>query len=156
MSTNEEVILDIVNAVGDHVLELDIRDSIQASTVSSRCSITHIATDGVYFSSARTVSYVVLAQASRQTIIVKCTTPGMYYLTNYPDNTLRPGLVDDEIRFSQNIITLTVTGTVLNTNAVQSLILSTIARPYYLNDLTGISSSFVSQWQVSVEQRMKN
>ena len=50
------------------------------------------------------------------------------------------------------MVTLNVVGSSAGTNVVGTLDLSTITRPSYLNDLTSISSSSVTKWELSVEQ----
>ncbi|KAJ3228414.1 hypothetical protein HDU81_006178 [Chytriomyces hyalinus] len=151
MLPGKPVVLDIVNAVGDVNIELDIRDSPQASTVSSSCSLVQIASDGIYFTSVRTLGYVAMVPGNRVSIIIQCTKPGTYYLTNMPDDVLRPGLTDNETRFQQSMVTLVVGGTSeTKFTSYDSLNLSTIVRPAQLKDT--LNTVVTSKWELSVEQ----
>ncbi|KAJ3228413.1 hypothetical protein HDU81_006177 [Chytriomyces hyalinus] len=151
MLPGKPVVLDIVNAVGDVFIELDIRDSPQASTVSSSCSLVQIASDGIYFTSVRTLGYVAMVPGNRVSIIIQCTKPGTYYLTNMPDDVLRPGLTDNETRFQQSMVTLVVGGTSeTKFTSYDSLNLSTIVRPAQLKDT--LNTVVTSKWELSVEQ----
>ncbi|KAJ3396938.1 hypothetical protein HDU80_009796 [Chytriomyces hyalinus] len=151
MMPGTPVVLDIVNAVGDVIIELDIRDSPQASSVSSSCSLVQIASDGIYFTSVRTLGYVAMVPGNRVSVIIQCTKPGTFYLTNMPDDSLRPGLTDNETRFQQSMVTLVVGGaeTVAFTS-YDSLDLSTIVRPVQLKDT--LNTVVTSKWELSVEQ----
>ncbi|KAJ3277974.1 hypothetical protein HDU76_010090, partial [Blyttiomyces sp. JEL0837] len=149
MTTGENVVIDIVNAVGDHNLELDIRESVQGTSITTKCTITHIASDGIYFTKSRSAKYVTFVPSTRQSIIISCSSPGTYYFTNVPDDTLRPGFTDNETRFQQNMVTLIVTGTATQSTPF-SIDLSTIPRPTWLSDLTNaVATSF---WELNVEQ----
>ncbi|KAJ3244248.1 hypothetical protein HDU77_009984 [Chytriomyces hyalinus] len=151
MMPGTPVVLDIVNAVGDVIIELDIRDSPQASSVSSSCSLVQIASDGIYFTSVRTLGYVAMVPGNRVSIIIQCTKPGTYYLTNVPDDSLRPGLTDNETRFQQSMVTLVVGGTeTVAFTSYDSLDLSTIVRPVQLKDT--LNTVVTSKWELSVEQ----
>ncbi|KAJ3232953.1 hypothetical protein HDU78_006731 [Chytriomyces hyalinus] len=134
MMPGTPVVLDIVNAVGDVVIELDIRDSPQASSVSSSCSLVQIASDGIYFTSAKTLGYVAMMPGNRASIIIQCTKPGTYYLTNIP-----------------SMVTLVVGGTETTAfTSYDSLDLSTIVRPVQLKDT--LNTVVTSKWELSVEQ----
>ncbi|KAI8835380.1 Cupredoxin [Chytriomyces cf. hyalinus JEL632] len=151
MTPGTPVVLDMVNAVGDVNIELDIRDSPQASSVSSSCSLVQIASDGIYFTSVRTLGYVAMVPGNRVSIIIQCTKPGTYYLTNVPDDSLRPGLTDNETRFQQSMVTLVVGGTEATAfTSYDSLDLSTITRPVQLKDT--LNTVVTSKWELSVEQ----
>ncbi|KAJ3266664.1 hypothetical protein HDU77_011413 [Chytriomyces hyalinus] len=151
MMPGTPVVLDIVNAVGDVVIELDIRDSPQASSVSSSCSLVQIASDGIYFTSVRTLGYVAMVPGNRVSIIIQCTKPGTFYLTNVPDDSLRPGITDNETRFQQSMVTLVVGGTeTTEFTSYSSLDLSTIVRPTQLKDT--LNTVVTSKWELSVEQ----
>ncbi|KAJ3244958.1 hypothetical protein HDU78_010131 [Chytriomyces hyalinus] len=151
MMPGTPVVLDIVNAVGDVVIELDIRDSPQASSVSSSCSLVQIASDGIYFTSVRTLGYVAMVPGNRVSIIIQCTKPGTFYLTNMPDDSLRPGITDNETRFQQSMVTLVVGGTeTTEFTSYSSLDLSTIVRPTQLKDT--LNTVVTSKWELSVEQ----
>lgn len=149
MLANNNVIFDVVHSVGDFSIELEIRTAI--SSGSKACTMTHLATDGVYFTSARVVSFIVLVPASRASFIVSCSTPGTYYLQTLADLVNRPNVGDTEIRFNQNLLTLivasstfTAPGTIPN--------LSTIVRPFYLTDLTSASTKISGKWEMSTQQ----
>jgi hypothetical protein len=60
IKTGEEVILDILNASGDHILEIDIRSDIGHSIITQECIFTHLAADGVYFDEPRSASFIVI------------------------------------------------------------------------------------------------
>ncbi|KAJ3027651.1 UNVERIFIED_CONTAM: hypothetical protein HDU68_003409 [Siphonaria sp. JEL0065] len=155
MTTGVQYILDIVNAVGDTIIELDIRDSISGTSVSTQCSMLQIASDGVYFTTPRTVQYVAFLPSNRATIIIQCKTPGTYYLTNYPDDSLRPGITDNETRFHQNMVTLVVTGSTSSSfSSTSSLTLKTIPLPAFFSDLQKTTPN--TKWQLSVEQTPGN
>ncbi|KAJ3292271.1 hypothetical protein HDU76_007181, partial [Blyttiomyces sp. JEL0837] len=106
MTVGENVVIDIVNAVGDHLLELDIRESVQGASVTNKCTMTQIASDGIYFTKSRSVKYVTFVPSTRQSIIISCSSPGTYYFTNVPDDVLRNGFTDNETRFQQNMVTI--------------------------------------------------
>ncbi|KAI8611866.1 hypothetical protein BC830DRAFT_624492 [Chytriomyces sp. MP71] len=150
MTTGVQVVLDIVNAVGDVIIELDIRDTPQASRVSSNCQLVQIASDGVYFQAIRTTGYVAMLPANRATIIIQCKNPGTYYLTNVPDDNLRAKLTDNETRYAQSMMMLVVTGSATSFSSMSGLDLATITRPAYLADTT--SATVSSTWQLSVDQ----
>jgi FtsP/CotA-like multicopper oxidase with cupredoxin domain len=111
--------------------------------------MTQIASDGIYFTEARSVNYVAFVPATRQTVIISCSSPGTYYLTNYPDDQTRSGITDNETRFYQNMVTLVVSASTYNDNKLTAS-LSTISRPYYLADLTNKEGEFM--WEMNVEQ----
>jgi hypothetical protein len=70
ISTNEEVVLDLINASGDTTLEIDVREAVQGTSISSKCTLTHIAADGVYFTTKRSATYICLLPAMRATVIL--------------------------------------------------------------------------------------
>ncbi|KAJ1557534.1 hypothetical protein HK405_015777, partial [Cladochytrium tenue] len=157
-STNQEIILDILNAVGDHVLELDIREQVQGASITEKCNMTQIASDGVYFNSTRPRSFVALLPSSRTSVVVSCSVPGTYYLTNVPDTALRPDITANETRFQQSLVTLVVTTnssyTAPTTSVAATLDLASIQRPVYLTDMTtsAATAALNGSWELGVEQ----
>ena len=115
--------------------------------------MTHLASDGVYFKTARSAKYICLLPAMRATVILSCSSNGTFYLTNYPDMALRADLTDNETRFQQSLLTLVVTtntSKAYNPTLAKSIDLSTITRPNYLSDL--MTASVSNNWQLSVNQ----
>ncbi|TPX31479.1 hypothetical protein SmJEL517_g05185 [Synchytrium microbalum] len=148
-TTGEQFIVDLVNAVGDHYIEFDIRESIGASSVTTHCDMSQIAIDSIYLSSMRSVSYVVLPPAGRTSVIITCRVGGTYYLQSYPDLVLRPDVTANETRFYQNLATLTVTGTT-TTSTLTTISFSTIPRPSHMSDLQ--STTAASKWTLGIDQ----
>jgi FtsP/CotA-like multicopper oxidase with cupredoxin domain len=146
MKANVPVIFDMVHSSGDHYLELEIRDAINAG--NSACTITLIAYDGVYFTEARSVAYNIMVPGQRTSAVITCSTPGTYYFQTYANDVMRYKVMDDEIRFNQNLLTLVVTAGDSTATAIPSL--SSIVRPAYLNDLRTVTPK--SSWEISVDQ----
>jgi FtsP/CotA-like multicopper oxidase with cupredoxin domain len=136
-------------------MEWDIRNSILDNSVSPNCLIQHIATDGVYFKSSRTVSYVVIVPGSRQTVVISCSQPGTFYLTNVADTSLRPDLTVLNNRYQQNMVTLVVSGSSQSSLSELSLSLSLITRPSYLNDLTSTSANVYLSLSASTSSSLR-
>lgn len=147
MTTGEGVVFDMLNAVGDHVLEIELRTGLNGTGSTSSCSMYVIALDGVYLNATRAVTYVVMYPAQRTSIIVTCNTAGTYYLQSFPDLSTRYGLSDTETRFSQNLLTLVVAGTASTSTSLPDL--STIPRPGYLSDLQNVSPD--AYWEIRYE-----
>jgi len=146
MQAGTNIIFDMVNAVGDHTIEIEIRSQIGGG--STACTMNLLAIDGVYLSSARQVTYVVMVQSQRASISVNCPSAGTYYLQTNADLASRPGVAATEARFNQNLVTLKVSGGSGGASSVPNL--SQIKRPSYLSDLTKVTPA--AKWSVSVEQ----
>eukprot|EP00295_Goniomonas_pacifica_P006374 CAMPEP_0175828336 /NCGR_PEP_ID=MMETSP0107_2-20121207/12752_1 /TAXON_ID=195067 ORGANISM="Goniomonas pacifica, Strain CCMP1869" /NCGR_SAMPLE_ID=MMETSP0107_2 /ASSEMBLY_ACC=CAM_ASM_000203 /LENGTH=267 /DNA_ID=CAMNT_0017141051 /DNA_START=101 /DNA_END=901 /DNA_ORIENTATION=+ len=106
MTAGEYVRFDMLLAVGDIYVELEIRDAI-AGGGSSACEMTVLALDGVFLSAPRVQSYIAFAPASRVTVAVMCSSAGTYYMQSNP--TQRVG--DYEALYAQNLVTLVVGST---------------------------------------------
>lgn len=147
---------DIVNAVGDLYIELEVRTAVSLCTTSSNCpagntaacSIKLLALDGIFlFDGVRDVSYVAFAPASRASIAVMCPTAGTYYLQSNPAN--RASAYEGQLL--QNLITLEVAGTAVTQAAPTAKeMLDAIVRPVHLQDLR--SANATNAWQIGVEQ----
>ena len=135
MAPGEWQIFDIVNAGGDRILELEITSTLQTddvgsdvtavstATTSGACSSVLLALDGVYLDTARSSSYVdhlVLVQAQRASLAVKCDSAGTYYL----QSAYSSGVMNYEAASVQNLVTLVVSGTAV------SIRIRTLAGPW--------------------------
>jgi len=162
---NEWLILDLVAASGDRILELEIASgSIGHGFATELCAMRLLAIDGIYLSAPRGKPFsdhFPLLQGSRATIVVMCTSPGNYYLQsasvvddgreNLP-NYVRIG--KPSTKSIQNLITLVVAPPNSLPVSTPPASLSSIPRPDYLTDLRLKSlSSSASKWSVSVDQR---
>jgi FtsP/CotA-like multicopper oxidase with cupredoxin domain len=154
MQTLTNVIFDMVNSSGDHVLEIQIMTGVNSGNLG--CSMTLLALDGVYLTNPRSVKYVVMVPGSRASISVICNSAGTYYLQSYADFSLRGGFIDNEIRFNQNLLTLNVSGATSNLQTANgmNLALNKIVRPDYLSDL--INQDIKNMWEISVDQTRAN
>jgi FtsP/CotA-like multicopper oxidase with cupredoxin domain len=113
---DEWVIFDIVNAVGDRILELELRSSFTAGDVgpigatydpNTNCQVYLLATDGSYLSAARAGGYVnhlLVVQAGRMTVAVMCNAAGTYYL----QSTYSSNVMNYEVSAVQHLLTLKV------------------------------------------------
>ncbi|KAK3233393.1 hypothetical protein CYMTET_56307 [Cymbomonas tetramitiformis] len=135
---------DVVNAVADVFLELEIRDAVNAG--STACEMKLLSIDGVFLlEGPRDISYFSLVIAGRASIAVMCSTVGTYYFQSYPQQRA----CDYESGFAQNLLTLKVDGSTVSMDA-PAWGSSAISRPYYLQDLRSITANYT--WQVGVEQ----
>jgi hypothetical protein len=148
--------LEMVNAVGDTFIEVELRDAVTLGQkgISAGCQMKLLALDGVFlFNGVRTPAdnAVLMNPASRASIAVMCSTAGTRYLQTNPMSRAS----DYEATFLQNLLTIEVTGTAVTMTA-PAWTAADIERPYYLKDLrttspTGGADS-TSVWQVGVEQ----
>lgn len=159
MAPGEWQIFDVVNAAGDRILELEINTALQTAdvgdpasvstaTTSGECSSYLLAVDGVYLDTARSgphVDHLVLVQAQRVSLAVKCDTAGTYFLqTAYSSS-----VTNYEAASVQNLVTLVVSGGAVSMSA-PTADQTSISKPWYLNDLTSTASS--ASWSIAVEQ----
>ena len=144
--------IELLNAVGDVYLEIELRTtvSLNGATGENACTMMLISLDGVFLhSGARTVTHVLLVPGSRAGVAVMCSEAGEYYLQSNP--TERASALD--VGFLQNLVTWSVTanGGDDGTTTAPTLATDEIVLPNYLQDLQGVSG-VVSEWQLSTRQ----
>ena len=144
--------IELLNAVGDVYLEIELRTtvSLNGATGENACTMMLISLDGVFLhSGARTVTHVLLMPGSRAGVAVMCSEAGEYYLQSNP--TERASTFD--VGFLQNLVTWYVTadGGDDGTTTAPTLAADEIVRPNYLQDLQEVSG-VVSEWQISTRQ----
>ena len=113
---NEWVIFDIVNAVGDRILELELGSTFRTADVGTigaaydpnpNCEVYLLATDGSYLSAARSGGYVnhlLVVQAGRMTVAVMCSVAGTYFL----QSTYSSNVMNFEVSAVQHLLTVKV------------------------------------------------
>lgn len=157
MAPGEWQIFDIVVASGDRIIELEIRTEIGIDNGNNACEVVLLGLDGVYLNTSRSsedyagVRHLTIVQAGRASIAVMCENTGIFYMQSAAttDDTHEfGGIADAEIKSSQNLLVLNITGDAVNM-ARPPLYLDT-PKPSYLNSLLDVPSA--SQWSISVAQ----
>ncbi len=149
MSAGQNVIFDVLNASGDQILELQVMSNIGSG---STCDMTLLAMDGVYLTAPRKINFFPMLPSSRASIAILCNSVGTFYLQSFADQNARGNFVDNEVRFTQNLLTLNVGPSSTNLQGVSatSIALKKISRPSYLNDLTNNNTTKI--WEISNDQ----
>jgi FtsP/CotA-like multicopper oxidase with cupredoxin domain len=147
VAPGEYVIMNFVHAVGDFYMTLQVQQSVMSGSLAP-CTWQLLAYDGVYLSAARTTTFIAMAPGHRVTAAFQCTTAGTYYLTSNPYDSQAGAVADTEALFSQNLVTITVTGATVTMSAPTGL--CDIPRPDYLTSL--LTATPDSTWSVSTEQ----
>ena len=141
---------ELVNAVGDVFLEVEVRTGVAVGGGGvSACTMKLLSLDGVFLNSGiRDVTYVLMAPASRAGVAVMCESAGTFYLQSNP----MTRAADHEAGFLQNLVTLSVSagGGVDGLTTAPSWTTSDINRPAYVTDM--LAATPVSTWEMGVEQ----
>eukprot|EP00930_Biecheleria_cincta_P073471 TRINITY_DN6075_c0_g1_i2.p1 TRINITY_DN6075_c0_g1~~TRINITY_DN6075_c0_g1_i2.p1 ORF type:complete len:1800 (+),score=161.76 TRINITY_DN6075_c0_g1_i2:120-5519(+) len=143
LTVGQWTIFELVNAVGDSYIELEIRTAVNGG--STACSMTLLAIDGVYLHASRSITEFMFPPAGRASIAVMCATAGTFYLQSYP----QARAADLEALVGQNLVTLEAVG---NGPAATgpSWTKGSVDRAWYLQDLT--NARVEGEWQIGVEQ----
>ena len=163
---NEWIILDLICASGDRLLELEVRTAIGSDNGVevnnlNYCETHLLALDGVYLTNSRSGSsyvstrHLVLLQSQRATIAFKCSRAGTYYFQTVANTTHGDSkdIGDSEVKSAQNLVTIIVENFAVNSPVtISDFSLSTIPRPSYISSLLTRSVSAAQQWSASVEQ----
>ena len=140
---------ELVNAVGDVFLELEVRTGVALNGGGEpACSLRLLALDGVFLNSGvRAVDHVCMPPGGRASVAVLCATAGTFYLQSNPMGRA----ADHEASFLQNLVSLSVAAASGGApNAEPAWGYADITRPPYLQDLRAKSAA--ATWQMSVEQ----
>ncbi|KAL0479911.1 hypothetical protein AKO1_007348 [Acrasis kona] len=132
MVAGQPIIFDMLNAVGDHNLEIQIMSTVGGSTSSLPCTITLLAMDGIYLAKSRVVTMIAMVPGTRMSAMVQCNNPGTYYLQSYASSD-RTDFASNMVRYNQLLLNLVVTGTA--SSGLATIDLTKITRPSYLTDL---------------------
>jgi hypothetical protein len=105
--------LDVVHAAGSqYQLELEIFSDLSMSTGSpvASCRMYMIAMDGMYLDAVRLTNFIPLAPGQRASLLLTCYRTGIFFLQSRPNNRTRVDFAPDHLRYTQNLVTLIVSG----------------------------------------------
>lgn len=137
---------DILSAVGDVFLELEIRTAVNGGG-SNAGNMYIVAIDGVMLTAPRRSDVFLLTMAGRVSVMVKFDAAGTYYLQSNP----LKRAADFEATFRQNILTIVVTTDSTFTAMTQpTWTAAQVTRPTYLADLQ--SATATASFEIGVDQ----
>ena len=146
---------EVVNALGDIYLELEVRTGVAfRGGGEAACAMRLLSMDGVFlYNGVRATSLVLVSPAGRVGVAVMCDTPGTYYFQTSSEGRASGNAAG----FLQNLMTLSVSAAGGEDGArdAPAWAASEVHRPHYLEDLRNVGG-VVSTWELSTGGALPN